>query len=200
MRVRKEEEYQRRKQEIMEKCYECYAEYGLGSVGMKGLAEACGCTAANLYTYFDDLDDLIIQSTAYCMSKVEDEFMAVAPKDVSEINRYIDEVPYWTAQKHGKKYKLMYQVYTHPKYYSHGKEFFQGINQRYSDYAAQLEKGLGIPKDIITPLIFIFVRACVHYALFEDEFYLQSQLGVLKQGIALYLSQKQRLIKEENPL
>ena len=38
-------------------------------------------------------------------------------------------------------------------------------------------------------LIFVFVRACVHYALFEDEAYLQAQLGVLKQGIALFMAQ-----------
>lgn len=35
-------------------------------------------------------------------------------------------------------------------------------------------------------LIFVFVRACVHYALFEDEYYLDAQLGVLKDGIALF--------------
>ena len=46
---------------------------------------------------------------------------------------------------------------------------------------------LGIPYDIITPLIFILIRACVHYALFEDEFYLQTQIKVLKESIQLYI-------------
>ena len=200
VRVRNEEEFSRKKNELMEKCYACYAEHGLGTVGIKGLAEACGCTSASLYTYFDDLDDLIVQSTAYCMSKVEDDFMARAPADIEDVWRFIDEIPYWTAKKHGKKYRLMYQVYTHPKYFSHGKDFFEGVNRRYSEYAAVLEGKIGIPKDIITPLIFILIRASVHYALFEDEFYLQAQLGALKKGIALYLSQKDRLLKEANPL
>ena len=200
LRVRNEEEFRRKKNELMEKCYACYAEHGLGAVGIKGLAEACGCTSANLYTYFNDLDDLIVQSTAYCMSKVEDDFMARAPADIEDVWRFIDEIPYWTAKQHGKKYRLMYQVYTHPKYFSHGKAFFEGVNRRYSEYAAVLESKIGIPKDIITPLIFILIRASVHYALFEDEFYLQAQLSVLKKGIALYLSQKDRLLKEANPL
>ncbi|MGN0998375.1 MAG: TetR/AcrR family transcriptional regulator [Faecousia sp.] len=200
MRVRNEEEFIRRKNEIMEKCYDCYAEHGLGTVGIKGLAEACGCTSGSLYTYFSDLDDLIVQSTAYCMSKVEEDFMANAPESIEDVWRFIDEIPYWTAIKHGKKYRLMYQVYTHPKYLSHGKEFFEGVNRRYSEYAAVLESKIGISKDIITPLIFILIRASVHYALFEDEFYLQAQQSVLKKGIALYLSQKDCLSKEENPL
>ncbi len=66
---------------LMEKCYDCYAENGLASVGIRKLAESCGCSSAVLYIYFRDLDDLIVQSTAYCMEKVEDDFMAKAPTD-----------------------------------------------------------------------------------------------------------------------
>ena len=80
----------------------------------------------------------------------------------------------------------MYQVYTHPKYIEHGKKFFEGVNERYTAYARLLEPKIGIPYSVITPLIFIFVRACVHYAMFEDEYYLHSQLEVLKQGVALF--------------
>ena len=50
-----------------------------GLRGIRKLAESCGCSSAVLYIYFRDLDDLIVQSTAYCMKKVEDDFMAKAP-------------------------------------------------------------------------------------------------------------------------
>ena len=186
MRVRNEEQYSNRKQELMEKCFDCFAENGLSGVGIRALAQHCDCNVAVFYNYFTDLDDLIVQSTEYCMSKVEDDFMAKAPTDVEELWKFIDEIPYWTAEKHGKKYRLMYQVYTHPKYREYGKQFFKGVDRRYTEYAKSLEDNLGIPYDIITPLIFILVRACVHYALFEDEFYLQTQIKVLKVSIQLY--------------
>lgn len=96
--------------------------------------------------------------------------------------------PDWTAKKHGKKYRLMYQIYTHPKYREYGQKFFQGVGKRYSEYARSLEPKLGIPQEKLTPLIFILIRACVHYALFEDEFYLQSQIAVLKETLALFLA------------
>ncbi|MBQ8807415.1 MAG: hypothetical protein IJZ68_13430, partial [Bacteroidaceae bacterium] len=51
-----------------------------------------------------------------------------------------------------------------------------------------LEPKLGIPHEKITPLIFILIRACVHYALFEDEFYLKSQIAVLKETLELFLA------------
>lgn len=179
--------HQLKKEEIMTKCYECYAEHGLNSVGIKTLAKACGVSSGNLYSYFENLDDLIIQSTAYCMSKVEDDFMEKAPRNAEELMRFIDAVPYWTAEKHGKKYRLMYQVYTHPKYREHGKQFFEGVNRRYTEYAKSLERKIGIPYDVTTPLIFVLVRACVHYALFEDEYYLQTQISVLKLGCQMFV-------------
>ena len=187
MRIRNEEQRMNRKQELMEKCFECFAENGLCGVGIRALAQHCGCNVAVFYNYFTDLDDLIVQSTEYCMSKVEDDFMAKAPTDIEDLWRFVDEIPYWTAKKHGKKYRLMYQVYTHPKYLEYGKQFFKGVDRRYTEYAKSLEDKLGIPYNIITPLIFILIRACVHYALFEDEFYLQTQIKVLKGSIQLYI-------------
>lgn len=187
MRVRNEEQHRHRKQELMEKCFECFADNGLCGVGIRALAQHCDCNVAVFYNYFTDLDDLIVQSTEYCMSKVEDDFMAKAPADVEDLWRFVDEIPYWTAKKHGKKYRLMYQVYTHPKYLEYGKQFFKGVDRRYTEYAKSLEDKLGIPYNIITPLIFILIRACVHYALFEDEFYLQTQIKVLKASIQLYI-------------
>ena len=187
MRVRNEEQHRHRKQKLMEKCFECFADNGLCGVGIRALAQHCDCNVAVFYNYFTDLDDLIVQSTEYCMSKVEDDFMAKAPADVENLWRFVDEIPYWTAKKHGKKYRLMYQVYTHPKYLEYGKQFFKGVDRRYTEYAKSLEDKLGIPYNIITPLIFILIRACVHYALFEDEFYLQTQIKVLKGSIQLYI-------------
>lgn len=184
--MKTERQHNERKTEIMERCFECYAENGFTGTGIKALAAACGCTTGNLYAYFKNLDELIIESTAHCMAKVEDDFMAKAPTDAEDVMRFIEEIPYWTAKKHGKKYKLMYQVYTHPKYIEYGKKFFEGVDKRYTEYAKLLEPKLGIPCDVLTPLIFILVRACVHYAMFEDEYYLKSQTEILKQMVGLF--------------
>lgn len=190
--------FSKRKIEIMEKSYECYAENGFHGTGIKALAQNCGCAPANFYLYFTGLDDLIVQSTAYCMSKVEDDFMERAPHNAEELIKFIDDVPYWTAREHGKKYRLMYQIYTHPKYIAHGKEFFKGVNERYSTYAKMLEGELGIPYETLTGLIFTLVRASVHYALFEDEMYLKCQMDALKQTVAMFQQKYQAEYTGEN--
>lgn len=178
-----------KKKEIMEKCYECYCEHGLRDTGIKDLGKYCGMTSANLYAYFDNVDDLIVQSTEYCMSKVEAEFMALAPENADDILRFINEVPYWTAKKHGKKYRFMHQVYTHPRYIEYGKKFFEGVNERYYEYARSLSPKLGLPVDILSGFIFMFVRAAVHYAMFEDEHYLKMQMKALKLSVYSVLKQ-----------
>ena len=90
----------------------------------------------------------------------------------------------------------MYQVYASPKYREYGKEFFKGVNVRYHEYAVQLSKKLGMPADFIQGMTYIFVRACVHYALFEDEEYLKLQLGAIRTSLRLFL--KESKPKEEN--
>ena len=187
MAVFNKQAHEERKNELMEKCFECYAENGLSGVGIRALGQYCQTNPANLYTYFKDVDDLIIQSTEYCMSKIEADFMAKAPTCAEDLDKFIDEIPYWTAETHGKKYRLMYQVYTHPKYHEYGKKFFEGVDRRYTEYANALADKLGISADILRAMIFVFIRASIHYALFEDEFYLQEQLKLLKAGIRIYL-------------
>ena len=55
--------------DIMEKCYDCYAENGFSSVGIKAIADACGCSVPNLYQYFDNLDDLIVNAILFSITQ-----------------------------------------------------------------------------------------------------------------------------------
>ena len=189
--MRKPEYREEKTREIMEKCYECYCDNGLRDTGIKELGRYCGMTSANLYSYFPCVDDIIVKSTAHCMAQVEQEFMAKAPENIEELYRFIEEVPYWAAEKYGKKYRLMYQVYTHPKYIEHGKKFFEGVNERYTEYAQRLSPKLGISVEDLSGFIFLFVRATVHYAMFEDEFYLKTQIKSLKTLLSTILNKGQ---------
>lgn len=179
-----------RKNELLEICFDTFCAYGLENTGMKKLADACGITNGALIYYFGSKDNLIVESTAYCMAKVENDFMDRAPKDFADIERFLKEMPYITAKLHGKKYRFMYQVYASPKYREYGKNFFKGVNVRYHDYARLLSTKLGMSTDYIQGMIYIFVRACVHYALFEDEEYLDLQLNAIRSSLKAYIRNK----------
>ena len=150
---------------------------------MKMLSEACGVTNAALVYYFGTKDAIVVEATAHCMAKVEDDFMAKAPTNYGDIARFLREMPALTAKLHGAKYRFMYQVYASPKYREQGKAFFEGVNVRYGQYARQLSDRLGLPADFIQGMIYCFVRACVHYAFFEDEEYLNLQLDAIRTAL-----------------
>ncbi len=167
---------------------------------MEKLSEACGVTNAALVYYFGTKENIVVEATSHCMAKVEDDFMEKAPRSFPDIERFLNEMPYLTAKLHGAKYRFMYQVYASPRYREHGKAFFEGMNIRYHNYAVQLSGKLGLPVDYVQGMIYIFVRACVHYAMFEDEDYLNLQMNAIRASLRAFLSAKQQeYIKEDRP-
>ena len=185
-----------RRTAFLETCFDTFCENGLENTSLKMLADACGVTNGSLLYYFESKDNLVIEATAHCMAKVEDDFMAQAPTSFADIERFLREMPYLTAKLHGAKYRFMYQVYASPKYRKYGREFFKGVNVRYHRYAELLSGKLGMPADFIQGMIYVFVRACVHYALFEDEEYLKLQMDAIRTSLRLFVRESQR--KEEN--
>lgn len=181
-----------RRTAFLETCFEVFCKNGLENTGLKMLAGACGVTNGALLYYFGSKNNIVTEATAHCMAKVEDDFMARAPRSFEDIERFLREMPYITAQLHGEKYRFMYQVYASPKYREHGKAFFQGVNVRYHQYAVLLSGKLGMPVDYIQGMIYVFVRACVHYALFEDEEYLKLQLGAIRTSLRAFMGAQQR--------
>ena len=179
-----------RRTEFLETCFDTFCKSGLENTSLQKLAESCGVTNGALLYYFGSKDNLVIEATAHCMAKVENDFMAQAPTSFADIERFLREMPYLTAKLHGAKYRFMYQVYASPKYREYGKEFFKGVNIRYHNYAELLSGKLGMPADFIQGMTYLFVRACVHYALFEDEDYLQLQLNAIRTSLRAFIAMK----------
>ena len=186
------DQHEARKLELLETCFDVCCQHGLENTSLLMLSKACGLTNATLLHYFASKDAIIIQATAHCMAKVEDDFMARAPRSFGDIERFLREMPAVTAQLHGAKYRFMYQVYASPKFREQGKDFFRGVNVRYHQYAVELSGKLGLPAAYVQGMIYIFVRACGHYALFEDEEYLQLQLNAICASLTAYLAQGSR--------
>ena len=90
----------------------------------------------------------------------------------------------------------MYQVYASPKYREHGKDFFRGVNVRYRRYAEKLAPKLGLSAELIQGMTYLFVRTCVHYAMFEDEDYLHLQMNAIRTALAAI--QKQQETKKDS--
>ena len=176
--------------ELLEICFDTFCKHGLENTSLLMLSEACGVTNGALVYYFGTKENIVVESTALCMARVENDFMAQSPKSLDDLERFLVEMPRMTAELHGAKYRFMYQVYASPRYREHGVEFFRGVNVRYQEYADTVSKRLGLPADYTRGMIYIFVRACVHYAMFGDEEYLEMQLGAIRTSVGMFLRHK----------
>ena len=85
--------------ELLEICFDTFCRHGLEGTSLKMLSEACGVTNAALVYYFGTKDNIVIESTAHCMARVEDDFMANAPTSFSDIARFLQEMPALTARR-----------------------------------------------------------------------------------------------------
>ena len=78
-----------RKNQLLELCFETFCQYGLENTSLQKLAEACQVSNGALIYYFQTKDQIVIEATAHCMAKVEDDFMAKAPKNFEDIERFL---------------------------------------------------------------------------------------------------------------
>lgn len=67
-----------------------------------------------------------------------------------------------------------------------------------TEYAKSLEGMMVIPYEKLTLLIFRLIRVCAHYALFEDEFYLKTQIAVLKESLEMFIKKYNALMDTES--
>lgn len=186
MRVRDEDKFLQKKASIMRACFDCYAEKGLQGTGISSLAKSAGISKASLYTYFENVDQIILESTAYCMKKVEDDVMRQLPHTREELLRVVDTFPQWLARNHGKRYRLMHQVYSHPRYHGERMHYLDDVNARWTRIAGSVASILGLPEQTIKPLVFIYMRAAQNYAMFGDAYYLDLQVASVKTLVQMY--------------
>jgi len=181
-----EEKKQQKKIEIMEKSFAQYCETGLRDTGIKDLAKACGMTAPNFYSYFDNLDQLIIEATEHCMIKIENEILEKAPRTKEEITPFIEKIIVPSRDFHSKEYRFMYQVFTSPRFLDYGKAFRNRQFERYRRYSEDLEKVLDISWYLILHWILNLEQAIVQYALFENStMYILQKISLEKMAISM---------------
>ena len=73
-----------RRTEFLETCFDTFCKSGLENTSLQKLAESCGVTNGALLYYFGSKDNLVIEATAHCMAKVEDDFMSQAPTSFAD--------------------------------------------------------------------------------------------------------------------
>ena len=81
-----------RRTEFLETCFDTFCKSGLENTSLQKLAESCGVTNGALLYYFGSKDNLVIEATAHCMAKVEDDFLSHRKAPRSKIPLYVSGI------------------------------------------------------------------------------------------------------------
>lgn len=173
-----------RVRELLEICFETFCKSGLENTGIKRLADACGVGNSNLIYYFQSKDNLVVEATAHCMMQVVEDLLDRFPTGPSDVERCLTEIPHLAAERYGEKLRFMYQVYTSPQYRSSGQAFFQQVKEYCRNRVKKLALQLRLPEDLAFGLFGIVSCAVVHYAMFEDEEFLNLQLQAIRVSLS----------------
>lgn len=172
-----------KKDAVMEACFRCYCQNGLSGTGMKALGKACGMSAGNLYTYFGSLDDLIVESTAFCMMQVEDKLRAYPISTLKGLSRFLQRLPRVMSQEYGDEFRLMLQVYGHPRFREAARAYGKESNAKNQLYFQQLSRQLSVPEEELTKVMMLAQEIALKYVLYEDKAQLERQTELLMRSI-----------------
>ena len=180
-----------RRTEFLETCFDTFCKSGLENTSLQKLAESCGVTNGALLYYFGSKDNLVIEATAPLYGKGGGRLYVTGPNQFCGHRTFLAG----NALSHRKAPRSKIPLYVSGICKSQstgecGKEFFKGVNIRYHNYAELLSGKLGMPADFIQGMTYLFVRACVHFALFEDEDYLQLQLNAIRTSLRAFIAMK----------
>lgn len=169
-----------RRKECIDSCFRAFVENGLENTGVQLLSKYCGFkTNQALYHYFNCKDQVVIECVDAALRTMEAEFMKKAPTSRADLLSYLQKFPKWAADNYENEFRLVYQVYTSPRYKEEGQKFFRGVPQRYDEYAHMVAKNLDVDFEMIRPMFYLYTTTMLHYILFRDDTYLKVEIDAL---------------------
>lgn len=167
---------------LLDSAFNHYAKYGLFNTNLIRLAKDCGFSSGSMYTYFNNLDELIVDSVMCKANKLKVEFAKKLPETIDGLYELFDKAPYWMKRRHSSHVRLIGEFFTVPRFKPHGDKFIADANKEYMEYSKQLAEKSGIDSDVIFTHLTCFIREAIAYAVFGDESRLLSQIDFLKKS------------------
>lgn len=188
-----------RRKECIDKCFRAFVENGLENTGVQLLSKYCGFkTNQALYHYFNCKDQIVIECVDVALRTMETEFTKKAPTSRDNLLSYLQEFPKWAADNYEDEFRLVYQVYTSPKYKEEGQKFFSGVPERYDEYAHMVAKNLQVDYETFRPMVYLYITTMLHYILFRDDTYLKVEIDALYKIMLMIFDKQDKIDKKES--
>lgn len=171
-----------RKNEILQKCFDCLVNMGLERVTTRELCAATGLNPSSLYYWFTGKDDVILSSITFGLNGIIDNLFTDAYKNLNSIDALLTEVPQ-KVMSYKKHLRLVYQALVSPQYGDRLRDAQEALPIAYNSFTKVLANRLGCEYKRLKPLVQLAISATTNYILWEDGTKLESQFSEIFEKI-----------------
>ncbi len=179
------------KAKILEQGFEYLKTYGIENASLRSLAAKMGYSPANLYNYFHNKSDCIIEITEYGFSKTVNELFEYASRTIGDVKYFFDHA-LDEVDKHKMALRAVYQVATSPIYGERMRVIGNSIQPVYQKYIKILAKNMNCTEKYMCPLVFSFISIILDYAVWNDREITELQLKDLYVAITTNLDKEKK--------
>ena len=179
---------------LLEQGFEYLVTHGIENASLRSIASGIGCSPSNLYNYFEDKDDCIIEITRYGFSKVAGAILDYAVDNISDLKFFFDTF-LDKLENHINELRAVYQVATSPFYGDRMREAAENLQPVYNKYIKKLSEITCCREDLLYPTVFNFISVILDYAVWHDrpvtEIQLRDLYETIVQRIKISMSESQ---------
>ena len=152
---------------VLEKCFECLMETGIEGASIKEFSSATGMTASSLYYWFEDKDEILLDSTEYGLKKVLEKLFNYAEKHIDNIEELCEGFPV-LIEEQSAALRFVLQVAASPKYGERAVSISDKLLGLYDNYAMKLSEHLNVPFEKIRILVDLVVSAVIDAVIWKE--------------------------------
>ena len=174
------------KKEILEKCFDYLVRKGLAEASIKNLCEETGISSGSIYYWFNNKDEVILDTTEYGLTVVTNKLFDYAFGHIADIREVIQTFPD-ELMKYKNELRFIYQVTTSSQYGYAMRKMVDKLDITYDAYAKKLSSYMEYNYETLRPFVYLFISAAFDYIVWEDEKKIAMELNTIYKAItALY--------------
>lgn len=153
---------------MLKKGFEYLKNNGIENSSLRSVADGIGCSPANLYNYFDNKDDCIIEIAKWGFAKTASRLVEHALNNISDLKNFFDTL-LDVVDENVSELRAVYQVATSPIYGERMRQVSDELHPAYMKLIKQLAEQMNCDESLIYPIVFNAISIILDYAVWNDR-------------------------------
>jgi AcrR family transcriptional regulator len=163
----KENTFKDFEKEFFDPSFKYLVENGFENTSVRDLCRAMNLSPGSVYYWFEDKEDIYINTVRYGTGKVASKLFEFAVEKMQDPKLFFDTF-LQEVDKYKKEFRFIFQVTASPLYGNRIRSNSEGFKFEYEKYISRLAQTLKCSKKDITPIIYMLISILVDYVLWED--------------------------------